>query len=387
MREHLPDRVTAGTTIAYNHLNPDEASGLRKGTYRSLRRAKAAVSLVSIVLISSGVFPSLATASSFSDMLSHSSTSVLGQLLSSMKPAPKVHAAEQSSNNLQKLALPKAAMNIDPTASKGGGDVVIADDSALVADEGPSGAGADIVKPKNSTISIYVVRSGDTLSGIADMFDVSVNTILWANDMKRGAALKVGQTLTILPVTGVRYTVKKGDTLASIAKAHHGDAEEIASFNGIDSSSLVVGEQIIIPDGEVTVSVGVAKTPKAGTSSSGAVSAGYYLRPIVGGTRTQGIHGYNGVDIAAARGTAILAAAAGEVIISREGGWNGGYGNYIVIRHANGTQTLYAHNSDNIVGVGQQVQKGQVIGHVGSTGRSTGSHLHFEIRGGPRNPF
>jgi len=111
------------------------------------------------------------------------------------------------------------------------------------------------------------------------------------------------------------------------------------------------------------------------------------MRPLVGGVRTQGVHGYNGVDLGAAEGTPFMASAPGEVIVARASGWNGGYGQYIVIRHDNGTQTLYAHASGIVVGIGQRVVQGQVIGYVGSTGRSTGPHLHFEIRGGPRNPF
>jgi murein DD-endopeptidase MepM/ murein hydrolase activator NlpD len=108
---------------------------------------------------------------------------------------------------------------------------------------------------------------------------------------------------------------------------------------------------------------------------------------LVGGVRTQGVHGYNAVDLGAAVGTPFMASAAGEVIVARATGWNGGYGQYVVIRHDNGTQTLYSHASGIVVGVGQRVVQGQVIGYVGSTGRSTGPHLHFEIRGGPRNPF
>jgi murein DD-endopeptidase MepM/ murein hydrolase activator NlpD len=110
------------------------------------------------------------------------------------------------------------------------------------------------------------------------------------------------------------------------------------------------------------------------------------MRPLTGGIKTQGIHGYNGVDIGASTGTPILAAAGGEVIISRAEGWNGGYGIYVVIRHDNGTQTLYAHMSQDIVSVGQRVSQGEVIGYVGNTGRSSGPHLHFEIRGAT-NPF
>lgn len=281
-------------------------------------------------------------------------------------------------------------MNITPTPARGGGDVKIVDDSAIVPEEGPSGTIADIEKPKNATISLYVVREGDTLSEIAEMFDVSVNTIRWANDLSRSSSIQPGQTLTILPVTGVKYTVKRNDTLASIAKALRGDATEIAQFNGLEEdAALAVGTELIIPDGEIAVAV--APAPKKSIGGGGSVSAttyaGYYMRPINGGTKTQGIHGYNGVDLAAPYGTPIVASAAGEVIISRSSGWNGGYGTYVVIRHDNGTQTLYAHNSSNIVSVGQRVVQGQIIGYVGSTGRSTGAHVHFEIRGGPRNPF
>ena len=81
-----------------------------------------------------------------------------------------------------------------------------------------------------------------------------------------------------------------------------------------------------------------------------------------------------------------MASASGEVIISRAGGWNGGYGSYVVIKHSNGTQTLYAHNSRNNVSVGDYVNQGDIIAFVGSTGKSTGPHVHFEIRGA-RNPF
>ena len=296
--------------------------------------------------------------------------------------------------NAQTMPLLRSSMaSGNKDGALGGGDVTIIDESALLPEEGPSGAGADIVRPKNSTISIYVVREGDTLSHIAEMFDVTVNTILWANDLKRGQSLKIGQTLTILPITGVRYTVKKGDTLASIAKALHADPGEIMTFNDLVSDHVAAGDQIIVPNGEIAAPPAPPKKTVArssGASSAGggsATYAGYFMRPLVGGVRTQGVHGYNGVDLGAAQGTPFMASAPGEVIVARSSGWNGGYGQYIVIRHDNGTQTLYAHASEIIVGVGQRVVQGQVIGYVGNTGRSTGPHLHFEIRGGPRNPF
>lgn len=304
----------------------------------------------------------------------------------SHKAEASVHSGAQS---VQTMLLPKPAMNINPHPAKGGGDVTIIEGEAVLPEEGPAGTIADIVRPKNSEISIYVVREGDTLSQIAEMFEVSVNTIIWANNLPRSGSIRVGQTLTILPVDGVSHIVKKGDTLASLAKQYHGDAEEIAQFNGIDGP-LTVGAQVLIPDGEIAAAPAIAtkaKVPAASSSGSSASYAGYYMRPIVGGMRTQGIHGYNGVDLAAPVGTPVLASAAGDVIVSKEGGWNGGYGSYVVIRHDNGTQTLYSHESSVIVGVGQRVVQGQVIGYVGATGKATGPHVHFEIRGGPRNPF
>lgn len=347
----------------------------------TFRSVPATVSLISILLLIGVLMPAAVRAGLLGDML----TSIGAK-------GGTMQSSNTSQGNLQTMPLLKPAMNITPTPARGGGDIKIVDSAAIVPEEGPSGTIADIEKPKNSTISLYIVREGDTLSEIAEMFGVSVNTIRWANDLSRNSTIQPGQTLTILPVTGVKYTVKRGDTLASIAKDLHGDVTEIAQFNDLEvGSSLSVGMELIIPDGEIAVAVTPAPKPKPLTGSSAgsgtATYEGYYMRPISGGTKTQGIHGYNGVDLAAPYGTPIMAAASGEVIVSRDSGWNGGYGNYIVIRHDNGTQTLYAHNASNIVSVGQRVVQGQVIGYVGSTGRSTGTHVHFEIRGGPRNPF
>lgn len=340
--------------------------------------------LISLILLAGTVLPSAVHAASF--------WSKFGTLWGTVERKKEV--ADATSPNIQTLPLPRAGMNIDPIRGKGGGDVTVVDGSALLPDEGPSGTIADIiVRPANPTISLYVVREGDTLSEIAELFGVTTNTILWANDLPRGTQIHAGQMLTILPVTGLKHKVEKGETLATIAEEYKADAGEIASYNGLDGSAgLAAGTEIIIPDGVLALvpaapePVSSVSTPRP-ASSGGANDGGYYLRPIEGGVRTQGIHGYNGVDLAASAGTPILASASGEVIVSREGGWNGGYGNYVVIQHSNGTQTLYAHNSSNIVGVGQYVVRGQVIGYVGSTGRSTGTHVHFEIRGGPRNPF
>lgn len=292
--------------------------------------------------------------------------------------------------NSQNVALLQAALNYDPNPSKGGGDITIVGDSALLPDSGPLGTIADVAElPQNGQISLYVVRDGDSLFQIARMFGVSVNTIVWANDIKRGYIIQPGQTLVILPVSGIQYTVQKGDTLKTIAKKYKGNVEEIMQFNGITDPFLIAaGDILIIPDGELGTSVTYsAKVATARADGTGVTEyVGYYLKPVLGAARTQGIHGYNGVDLGAPHGREVMASAGGTVIIARDSGWNGGYGKYIVVSHPNGTQTLYAHLNGIIVNQGESVVQGQVIGYVGSTGRSTGPHLHFEVRGA-KQPF
>ena len=183
--------------------------------------------------------------------------------------------------------------------------------------------------------------------------------------------------------------VKSGDTVSTIAKKYDGDVDEILSYNQLASATdISVGDTIVVPGGEVeqpAPTKSVTPTKTSGVVATGGGSSGF-MNPVPGAVRSQGIHGYNGVDLAAPNGTAIRAAASGAVIVSKNAGWNGGYGQYVVVKHDNGTQTLYAHLSSNSVGVGQRVAAGQTIGGVGSTGRSTGNHLHFEVRGA-RNPF
>lgn len=312
------------------------------------------------------------------------------------KTAPLEEKIEPS--NSQTIAFLEAATNVDPNPAKGGGDINIVDDSALAPEVGPSGTIADVTEPdvRQGNVSIYVVRKGDTISQIAKMFNVSSNTILWANDLERGSVLRLGQTLVILPISGVQYVVKKGDTIESIAKKYKGNVDDVREFNNLNGkNTLVVGDTIIIPDGEEKV---VASPSKAGVSKSTSSRfssypdyKGYYTHPLpTMRQRTQGIHGYNGVDLGSPEGDVVVAAADGVVVVSRfrtEGNpWFGGYGNYVVIQHPNNTQTLYAHMFAVYVPVGARVSAGQAIGEVGSTGKSTGPHLHFEVRGA-KNPF
>lgn len=297
------------------------------------------------------------------------------------------------------LNLLEAATNPDPSPATGGGDITTTGGSALIASVGPEGTVTEYTPSHSSgRISLYQVREGDALSKVASMYGVSMNTILWANDLTSANQIRPGMTLLILPVSGLQHKVAKGETLASLAKKYDADADEIAAFNGMDvDTALAAGSEVIIPGGEVAApkapakktvakSSTTAKKPAAAASRALPAISGFFGNPLPGGRISQGVHGYNGIDMSAPSGTPIYAAAGGTVIVAKGGGgWNGGYGNYVVIDHGNGTQTLYAHMS-SLGTSGGSVSKGDLIGYVGNTGKSTGNHLHFEVRGA-KNPF
>ncbi|MES2225511.1 MAG: LysM peptidoglycan-binding domain-containing M23 family metallopeptidase [Patescibacteria group bacterium] len=331
-------------------------------------------------------------------------------------PFAITHAADGDTPLLHdpSLNLLEAAINSDPNPTKGDTLLSLSEGSALMNTSGPDGtipAGTAAENPSVGAISVYTVKNGDSISGIADHFGVSVNTILWANDLTTKSTIKPGMSLVILPVSGTRHTVAEGETLSSIATKFHASTSEIATFNGLDTdATVVVGSTLIIPGGEAANTTAPAPAKKSSAASKpaatsakkttsksttktgkdiGAASAGsgYYENPVPGAILYQGIHGNNGVDLSAPSGTPIHAAADGTVIISKaDGGWNGGYGSYVVVSHANGTQTLYAHMSKDIATVGETVSKGELLGYVGETGEATGNHLHFEVRGA-KNPF
>ncbi len=311
--------------------------------------------------------------------------SFLGNMVTGTAVSAEVVPATTSENS-QKVPLLQAAVNSDPNPSKPG-DVIPVADNTLIPDIAASNTGDS--GAINTQVSTYIVRQGDTYSGIAKMFGVSVNTVMWANDLTSKSILKPGQTLVILPISGITYTVKKGDTVQGIAKKYKADVGDILTYNDLESSaSLISGQNIIIPNAEISVSVPTKMVFRDNPAhdTNGPSFPGYYMRPIAGGVETQGLHGYNAVDLADKAGTPVFASAAGTVIVSKVGGWNGGYGNFVIISHDNGTQTLYGHFSKNLVHVGEYVTQGETIGLMGATGHATGPHVHFEIRGA-KNPF
>ena len=275
-------------------------------------------------------------------------------------------------------------------------NVNIVSDNAILSASGPLGVSDGANAPDSSSLqtSVYVVKKGDSISQIAQMFGVSVNTILWANDMKKRDKLKEGDVLFILPVSGQEHTVTKGQTLQSIAKLYKVDVNDIIQNNNItEDAKLAIGDTLIIQNAEKSeesdkpiknLSASIAKDKLYYEQYPTQNLAGYFINPVPGYRLSQGIHGKNGVDLAIAKGTPIRVAASGRVILARNG-YNGGFGNMVIVSHPNGTETLYAHQSKIATSAGADVSQGQVIGYVGSTGRSTGPHLHFEVHGA-RNP-
>ena len=303
-------------------------------------------------------------------------------------------AVASSDANIQTLPLLRATPHVDPNPAVGGGDILVSDGALIPSGDSSGKPEKTNSKTANGEISVYVVREGDTLSQIAEMYDVSSKTILWANDITDPSKIRPGDSLVILPITGVRHVMKSGDTIKTIAAKYEGDVDDILAYNQLASAEDIhVGETIVIPDGMMSAPTPAKKTgtivsAKTGTTGKTTNAKGSaYSNPLPGSIKTQGIHGYNAVDFSGVPvGTPVLAALTGEVIVAKSGAWNGGYGSYVVIKHANGTQTLYGHLSKVSVTVGQKVSTGTPIGTMGNTGRSTGPHLHFEIRGA-RNPF
>jgi LysM repeat protein len=295
-----------------------------------------------------------------------------------------------SGDNLQTITL----LQVNNTTDTNPNTNIV--DNALVSSVGPMGVsdGTNTTDSSLDQTSVYVVRTGDSISQIAPMFGVSVNTILWANDMKLGDKLTPGEVLVVLPISGIEHTVTSGQTLNSIATLYKADPLEIARYNGItEDTKLAVGDKLIVPDAVraeendipiQNLSASIAKDEQYYQNYPIKNLSGYYIDPVPGYRKSQGLHGNNAVDLAIATGTPIHAAASGRVILARTG-YNGGFGNMVIISHPNGTETLYAHQSKIATETGAQISQGEVIGYVGSTGHSTGPHLHFEVHG-VRNP-
>lgn len=255
----------------------------------------------------------------------------------------------------------------------------------------PSGAGTaqEHAAAARASVITYTVEEGDTISGLAVRFGVTINTILWENNLTAYSIIRPGQRLTILPTSGVRHKVARGETISKIAAKYGVDTATILAVNRLASAEdLQIGELLMVPNGKkpqpapiYTLRRNFAIAPLSSGARLGWPASCQRITQYFGWRHT-------GIDIACPAGTPVYAAAAGRVI-KAQGGWNGGYGIMIVLQHPDGTQTLYGHNSKLYVSVGDEVVRGQAIAGIGSTGRSSGPHVHFEIRVGGyrRNPL
>lgn len=237
----------------------------------------------------------------------------------------------------------------------------------------------DIAKHFTEPVSFknYTVRSGDTISGIAKKFGLgNISTLISVNDIGNVRQLAAGQKLKIPSIDGVIYSVKSGDSLNSIVSKYGISLETLVDVNELSSEVLQKGQQLFIPGvglDKQTLQNAMGDMFKMPISAKFRWSSPYGSRidPIAG---VKSFH--TGVDMACPTGTPIYASMSGKVITA---GINRVYGNYVIIDHGNGYQTLYAHMSKIIATKGQWVSQGTRIGLVGSTGYSTGPHLHFTV--------
>ena len=242
--------------------------------------------------------------------------------------------------------------------------------------------GSVVQDSERKDIIEYVVQSGDTLSGIAANFGITLDTLFWANDLSKNSVLKIGKKLVIPPVSGVIHLVKPDDAVSIIAEIYKVKPEKIIAFNNLSSpDDIFIGDILMVPDGvKPTI---VAPTKQIALANS------YFIFPTTGRI-SRGPHWYNAIDVANKCGTPIHAAAGGTV---QKTGYIKTGGLRITILHTIGTikiPTYYGHLSKVFVAVGQKVSQGDLIGLMGNTGYTigpTGCHLHFDVLSSVRNPL
>ncbi|MDD5043662.1 MAG: M23 family metallopeptidase [Patescibacteria group bacterium] len=250
------------------------------------------------------------------------------------------------------------------------------------------------LKTRTETVE-YIVEQNDTISSIAEKFSLAVNTMLWANNLSAYSYIRPGDKLKILPADGVEHKVKKGDTVAKIAKQYGSTEEKIIAFNKLtDTSDIATGDILMVPDGKIIpVYSAPARTwspvDKSAVKPPGStqIASGKMLWPTSWRVITQYYSWrHSGLDIDGDYRSPLYAAESGTV---ESAGWLGGYGLQILINHGNGVKTRYGHASKLFVKRGQQVSRGETIAMMGTTGRSTGTHIHFEviINGRKMNPL
>jgi len=225
--------------------------------------------------------------------------------------------------------------------------------------------------------SKYTVRSGDTIESITYKFGLrSISTLIAANEIKNVRTLRAGQKLIIPSQDGLIHSIKSGESLISLSVKYHVSVEDLLDTNDLTSDILSIGQKIFIPGAKMDID---SLRNAMGETFTCPITAKWRLTSHFG-PRTDPISGaytsHTGIDMASPKGTPIKAAMSGTVI---KAAWSNIYGHYVIIKHPNGYQSLYGHMTKYIVKLGQYVEQGTKIGYVGSTGYSTGPHLHFTV--------
>lgn len=272
-------------------------------------------------------------------------------------------------------------------------DLKIIQDNAIVGVSTPSIVSGKVLgdvfganNQERKDIIDYAVQPGDTLQLIANSYNISVNTLLWANDLTSSSALKVGQSLTILPADGVLHIVKSGDTISGISQKYKAKPDEVIAFNSLkNQDDIYIGDILIIPGGIMP-----KKAAPIINNNQVPLADNFFIFPT-NGRITQGLHYYNAVDTANKCGTPVYAAASG-VVQRVSYGYNFGGGNLVTILHPNGVVTYYGHLMAIFVKSGDRITVGDRIALMGGgtgtagDGLSTGCHLHFQVMGA-KNPL
>lgn len=245
-------------------------------------------------------------------------------------------------------------------------------------------------KEQKEEVICYTVKKGDTLYSIANTYDVSIETIIESNNISNPNLIHPGQEFSFPATSGLLYTIAEEDELSAIAEKYEVEIESIWFANALDSDNLEPGSLLIIPGAKLPQWKPAAARAGSSSVSYANVSLPSFIWPLQGRISSpfnawRGTYYHRGLDITGRHGSPIYAAASGTVMAS---GWKGTYGYMVLVQHNSGVSTLYAHASKLLVKKGEYVEQGQLIARVGSTGRSTGPHLHFEVRinGTPVNP-
>lgn len=315
--------------------------------------------------------------------------------------APEIRGRSWRDGSLSTDGTTIHGTNYLPEPSELGG--VSAGGTALTKPNILSGSSSTPALPRSgqrTTIVLHTVQPGDVVALIAKRYGVTVETILWANNLTARSYIRPGDVLKILPTSGLMHKVVRGDTVGKIARTYQAKEADIVQYNRLqkDGSDIIVGEELIVPGGVRVQPVAIVRATPTRSPLSSIVApppsievpaGGAYVWPAGVRRITQyfGLR-HTGLDIAGPVGTSIYAVQSG-VISRSQCGWNGGYGCYVIIDHGNGVSSLYGHASQLLVEVGEAVEQGQSVALMGSTGRSTGPHVHFEVRvnGRQTNPL